>query len=228
MVFIYDISDELAVAKFPEDFADYLLEEGRDADAREFLAAWTHYESVTPTEALSLETVIEMAEWYAPTLETNEEMRGPVSRSFAEAFSLLRDMESADEPESGDAPLSWDREAAVVQRALADEGPSEPSQYGSVTPLDLAEHEYPDVTAYVAKGSTIIQVLIEVALALGAAGLSGAAQSFAREIMMVTRHGTVTDEELFLLAWSYVNIEPKEQSRSLQRSLRKRGSFAAA
>lgn len=221
MTFIYDVSDELGVAKLPEDFADWLLDEGREEDAREFLARWHHYEAITPRAELSVEAVIEIAEEYAPVLEMNEEMRSPVSRSFAEAFALLRDAERADEPSSGDDPLSWDREAALVNQALADQGPLPDPPPRTATPLNLDEHEYPEITVYVPEGCSIMQVLTEVVVALAKEGLRSAVRSFSQDLLALTREPT-TDLELFTLAWSYVNIVPKTSSRSLKRSMTRR------
>lgn len=215
-VFMYDVSDSLAVAKLPEDFTDFLLEEGRDADAREFLTRWNHYEAITPLEDLSIEAVIEMAEEYAAVLELNEEMQSPVSRSFAEAFTLLRDAEQADEPESGDPPLSWDREAALVNQALQDQGPEPDFSSSPAMPLDLDEHEYPEITVYVPKGCSIMQVLTGVVVSLAEEGLRSAVRSFSQDLLALTREPT-TDLELFALAWSYVKIAPEPATKRLKR-----------
>jgi hypothetical protein len=204
-VFVYDVLDELAVAKFPEDFADWLMDEGREADALEFLARWRHYESITPEGELDFDDVIDLAHAYADVVEVNTELRGPVSASFAEAFALLRATEATDEPYSDDAPLTWDREAQVVNQALADQG-------DYIVPLDLDEHEFPEIKVYVEKGCSIMDVLTGTILALAAENLRSVVNSFCQDLLALTREPT-SNEELFALAWSYVDIKAKPAAR---------------
>lgn len=207
--FYFDVADDKVVAKFPEDFADWLMDEGKELDAREFLHKCQHYEEVTPVEELELATVIEIAEEYAPVIKFNEEIREPAS-TYSQVVRLLKDLEMADEPRGGDKPLPWDREAALVNQAIADSAP--------VTPIDMDEHEFPDVKVYVDDDHTILHILANTMLELVEAGYPEAARRFAQDLWFLTRQPR-DDFELFSLIWSYVDVLPEVGSDREKRFL---------
>lgn len=209
--FYYDASDELEVAKFPENFADWLMDEGWEQDAREFLVRWKHFEETTPNYEITLDAAVQMAKDYAEVAELNAELRNPVSKSYAEAFQLLRDLEEADEPDGEDAPLPWDREAAAINHFLADSDP---------TPVDMEEHEFDDVVVHVDVGETIAHVIAHTLTALAQAGYVGGAKRLAFDFKYLLRQNP-TDWQMFELIWSYVDVQstPRRQAvRMLEES----------
>lgn len=209
-----DMDNELEVAKFPEDFADWLMDTGREQDAREFLHKCQHYEDVTPVEEQEFETVIEIAEEYAPVVKLQDELQTP-SRTYSEVMRLLKDAEAADEPSGGDAPLPWDREAAVINRTLADSAP--------VVPMDMDDHEFPDVKVYVDDDDTLPIILAKTMLALVEEGYPFAAKIFAQDLLALTRVPR-SDLELFELVWSYVDVLPEVGSERERRFLARTGN----
>lgn len=205
--FWYDAGDELLVARFPEDFNDWLLDEGREDDAKEFMARWKHIESVIPHGELSIEHARDLAEEYATVREFNEESRTPSRKTYEQMFNLLRDLERADEPDSDDEPLTWDREAALVNRAIADM-PEEPVLFEDDE--DDEGHLYP-VTIYIRHGTPVLDMIIHAAAALVKADYSYGKDDMVYDFGNLLKQPVVTNDEVFDLLLDYIDIRPKEE-----------------
>lgn len=203
--FYYDVSDELEVAKFPEDFADWLMDEGREQDAKEFLVRWKRFEESRPDREITLDAAADLAQQYADVIEINEETRNPAAKSYAEAFRLLRDLESADEPDPDDDPMTWDREAAAVNHFLADSMPA---------PVDMDEHEFDDVTVYVDEDEGIVHMIANTITQLAQAGYVDGAKEFALNLKFLLQRNP-TDSEMFGLIWSYVDVRPTPRREAI-------------
>jgi len=202
VVFHFDVSNPLAVAKFPEDFNDFLLDHGRDDEGAEFLVRWKHIEQRTPAHRITLEKAIDLALEYADVVQENEDFRDDeTSRSYAEAFQMLRDAELVDEPDGDDPPIPWDREAALVNQVLADSMP--------VVPVNLDDHEYP-VTVKVPLGFPVEKIALLAALRLGSEGYTIGARDFIQDFRALIRI-PFTNAKLFTLIWSYVNVVPVDE-----------------
>jgi hypothetical protein len=193
-----DLDSDLHIAKFPEDFADWLLDENREEDAKEFLSDIKLYKSVTDEDEWTLDDLIEIAQLQAPVVIIQEELRQP---TYVEALRLLEAAEKADEPTSRDTPLRWDQEAALVNQAIADSSP----------PRDLEEPEYSDVTVWVDDDWSVPDIVVATVKALIEGHYSLGARDFVREMSFIlNRHANQWD--LFKLAWSYVTIRPEVSS----------------
>lgn len=118
--FYYNAEDELVIAKFPEDFADFLSDAGYENDARDFLVRWKQHEQITPPSEVRFDAARELAEEYANVVEIGDESNRPASKTYEQVFHLLRDLEASDEVDSDDEPIPWDREGALVNRFIAD------------------------------------------------------------------------------------------------------------
>lgn len=204
--FYYDASDELEVAKFPENFADWLMDEGWEQDAREFLVRWKQFEENTPNHEITLDAAVQMAEEYAETSELNAELRNPVSKTYAEAFQLLRDLEKVDEPEGETEPLPWDREAAAINHFLADSSPP--------VPVNMEEHEFADVVVHVDVGENIAHIIAHSLIALAQAGYTSGAKELAFNLKNLFRRNP-TNWDVFELIWSYVDVQPTPRRQAV-------------
>jgi len=206
--FYYDVSDELVVAKFPEDFADWLRDEGRDADAREFMARWHDIESTTPWSDLKFDQVVDLASVYANVVEFGDELRTPSRKTYDQLFNLLRDMEASDEPESDDEPMTWDREAALVNRAIADMPSLLPEPEEDEIEIEPTYH---DVTIYVAYRTPLHVLTLNVMKALWNNGYQSAVDDLLLDLKYLFRDtAPVTDGDVFLSLCEYINILPEE------------------
>jgi len=200
--FYYDGDSQLEVAKFPEDFADWLMNEGREQEAREFLARWNRLEETTPYEQVTFELAQDLAEEYAPVVDFAEEIRDPDTDSemVKALFGIFREREATEEPWSDDPTPSWDREAELVKQVLEDQMP---------IPLDLDKHEFPHVKVYVKRSAKIPEIVFRTFQELGTSIDTKTAMRFIQDLLFLT-NGPATDGEIFLLCWSYVNIVPTE------------------
>jgi len=205
--FWYDAGDELLVARFPEDFQDWLLDEGREDDAREFMARWKQLESVMSHSEQLFDYARDLAEEYATVREFNEESRTPARKTYEQMFNLLRDLESADEPNGDDEPLSWDREAALVNRAIADM--PEPERPVLFEDDEDDEHVYP-IAIYVRHGTPVLMMFFQTARALVNGGYSYGKDDLLYDFKSLLRQPEVTHGEIFDLLWHYVDIRPEE------------------
>lgn len=203
-----DLSDDLEVAKFPEDFADWLMDQGREQDARQFLITIRNWKDLTPTHEQTISRLVEIADEYAPVVDFQEEIRAPIPRrSFTEALALLQDLEAVEEPDSDTGPLTWDREAELVNRAIADQPPPP-----APAPVDMSEHEYPDVEVYVDDGETVVQTAWKTFESLLENGHRTAARMFLLDARALL-HRSEDPVDLFMLIWSYVVVLPEFGSR---------------
>lgn len=214
--FYADLSNIIEIAKFPEDFADWLMDEGREQDARRFLLTCKNWQAVTPAEEQTIEDVIEIAQEYAPVVNFSEEIRVPHDTSFHEAVELLRDLERVDEPFSDDEPLSWDREAALVNQMLSDDRPTEPEIVFEEPPLP--EPMFPDAEVYIDDDDTITVVAGKTVQALLDEGYDIGARRFLLELRDVIRRGPSTSE-MFILIWSYATVMPEIGSQISRRMM---------
>lgn len=207
--FYFDATNELEVAKFPEDFADWLMDNGREQEAREFLNRWHRFVEERDGWGVTLDDAQSLADDYATVIEINEEVGDPVvdepSRTYREAFQLLRDADRTTEPDGEEDPLPWDREAALVNMSLKDM-PAEP--------IDWDEHEYDDVIVYVDEGDRIPDIIANTITALIKSGYQYGARTLAHELEMLLRF-PATNEEMFALLWSYVDIQPTARRRAI-------------
>jgi hypothetical protein len=204
-----DLSNDHEVAHFPEDFADWLMEEGREQDAREFLITCKNWADLTPPDEQTIDALVSIAEEYAPVVKFDEEIRSP-SRTYYETVKLLEDLEKVNEPDSDDPMLPPDREAALINQMLADEMP--------VVPVNMEEHEFEDVDVYVDDGDSIVTLVLKTFEALMEADYTAAARRFIQEANMLIHRGEDA-VELFVLIWSYVTVQPEHGSEHARRMM---------
>lgn len=196
--FHFDASSRIQTAMLPEDFADWLMDNGRDEEAKDVL---TRVEQMERTyEEVDIEDVIDVLEEYGRVIEINKDIGHIPDDYYWETYSIVRELENQDDLWSDDEVLTWDREAQVVNQAIADMGP--------VTPVDMDEHEYP-VTVYVRRGTPILEILRRSFMALARGGYRDGVRDMAQTLAAFTRVER-TDTELFGLAWSYVDIVPDD------------------
>lgn len=206
-----DFTDDLEVAKFPEDFADWLMEDGREQDAREFLFTVQHWQEVTPSWDQTIERLVELAEIYAPVVNFSEEIRAPRS-TYSEAVSLLRDTERINEPGSEDEPLPWDREAEIINRMIADEALIAEGNMildgGDENEWTL--QEYPDVEVYVDDDDTVVSIALKTFYSLTVNGYDEGARTFLTNIRHLIHR--LDYEKMFWIIWTYVTVLPEPGS----------------
>lgn len=204
-----DFDDDLHVAKFPEDFADWLMDEGRDQDAREFLFIVRQWQDTTARWNQTIEQLVEIAEMYAPVVDVSAETRVPRT-SYTEALRLLRDTERVDEPDSEDDPLPWDREAEIINRMIADESLLAKAD----TILDEEEEwvlqEYPDVEVYIDDDDTIVSVALKTFYTLMKEGYDEGARMFMTNIRHLIHR--LDYDKMFWIIWTYVTVLPEPGS----------------
>jgi hypothetical protein len=210
--FYVDTSSALEVAKFPEDFADHLQDEGRDQEAREFLVSCRDWEQLTPEDEQDVSELIAIACGYAPVVDFQEEIGNDdyERHSFAAAKAFYSDWQAVDEPDSEDPSLPPDREAALINQMLRDSSP--------VVPMNMDEHEFEDVDVYVDDGDRIALLMVKVFEALIENTYVSAARRFITEVELILRRSN-DPIELFKLAWSYVNIVPEHGSEHQRRMM---------
>jgi hypothetical protein len=194
-----ELDNDLHVAKFPEDFTDWLLDEGREFEAKEFMAAVKKYKASTLEDEWTLDDLLDMARYYAPVVVLEEELRQP---TYAQAVRLLEAAERLEEPTSRDEPVRWDQEAALVNQALADSAP-----------LSMDRPEYEDVTVWVDDHHSVTDIVMMAARALIDDEKGAVARQFLREVGFVLAHNA-NQWDLFKLTWSYVTIVPEIGSQN--------------
>jgi hypothetical protein len=210
--FYVDTSSALEVAKFPEDFADHLMDEGRDQEAREFLITCRRWEKLTPEDEQEIDELIEIASGFAPVVSFQDELGVPDAPKvgYGEAKAFYDDWQTVDEPNMDDPSLPPDREAALINQMLSDSGP--------VMPMDMDKHEFEDVDVYVDDGDRIAVLMFKVFQALMDSTYTSAARRFIGEVDLILRRSN-DPIELFELAWSYVNIVPEHGSEHSRRMM---------
>lgn len=209
--FYYDAEDELVIAKFPEDFADFLSDEGWEQDARDFLARWKHIETLTPNDELRFKQVIELAEEYAPIYEVGDETRRPSSKTYDQVFNLLRDMERVDDYGSDDDTIPWDREGALVNRFLSD---MSHEVIAEEEERDEAGPEFPDVVVTFKRGDDLPKVVLYSIIALWKGGYPDEAQDLISELSFEFKRNGAAFDALAIISTlcSYIAIEVDERA----------------
>jgi hypothetical protein len=210
--FYVDTSSALEVAKFPEDFADHLMDEGRDEEAREFLVICKRWEKLTPEDEQEIDELIEIASGFGPVVSFQDEIGNDEAPKvgYGEAKAFYDDWKAVDEPDMDDPFLPPDREAALINQMLRDSSP--------VVPMDMDEHEFEDVEVYVDDGDRIAVLMFKVFEALIENTYASAARRFIGEVDLILRRGS-DPNELFELAWSYVSIVPEHGSEHQRRMM---------
>lgn len=209
--FYYDVEDELLIAKFPEDFADFLADEGWDQDSRDFLARWKQIEQLTPNSDLIFQQVLDLATEYANIYEVGDETRRPTSKTYDQLFSLLRDLEQADEPDSDDETIPWDREGALVNRFLEDMPREETKVDEDI--LDDAGPEFPDVVLILKTGVSLPEIVIRSMRELWHGGYPEEARELLRELSLgFERDSEFNAVDIVAMICSYIVIEVDERA----------------
>jgi hypothetical protein len=201
-----DLSTDLTRAMIPEDFADWLMDNGREQEARAFLHNFKMWLEETPEVDQTPDAIIELCEEYAPVVVFNAQIRQPKQRNLHDALKLIQDLEEANEPTSKTPALSWDQEAAIINQMLADEAPEE-------EPEDEVEPEFVLVTAYVDDGDTILGFMGKVFIALIEEGYSHGARDFIREVGRLLNLDA-EPFELYCTAMTYVHVRAEPGSKA--------------
>jgi hypothetical protein len=193
-----DLDDDLSIARFPEDFADYLRELGREVEADTFLDEAKQYHELNPDWDQSLEDIVDLAEEYARVSISAQDLHKPRKLTYADIRRTYRDSEIANHGVS-DTPLPFDQEAELVRRSLEDQTPP-------AAPIDMDEHQHPDCVVYVTDDDDILDIMFKTMVTLRHAGYIASAKSFQFELTLMVKRSEPTDWDMFELAWSYVEL----------------------
>jgi hypothetical protein len=204
--FFLSLEDFLGVARFAEDYADHLMDLGRDEWAKDFLKSVKAYKAVTPEDEWTLDDLLDMARDYTPVSVVEDELNEPHADTYREAVAMLEALEAVNEPDTKTPALRFDQEAALVNRMIADEAP-----------LDPERPEFPDVTVWVDDDWSVGDIVIDCFKQLVEHGYPSSAREFMRHVNFVLDHGA-QQWDLFRLTWSYVKVQPEIGSKNERRA----------